>query len=73
MGHYIYNNKVVEKAEPVDTFIRSFLLEEQENYFVIMNDEQVAYYLEHPDATVDEIFYLGSNNLNSVQNDTKNI
>lgn len=63
MGHYIHKNEVVEKAEPVDTFIRSFLLEEQENYFVIMNDKQVAYYLEHLDATVEEIFYLGINEM----------
>lgn len=63
MGHYIHKNEVVEKNEPVDSFIRSLLLEEKELYYIIMTDEQVAYYLEHPDATVEEIFYLGINEM----------
>lgn len=63
MGYYIHKNAVVEKNEPIDSFIRSLLLEEKELYYIVMNGEQVDYYNRNPNSTVEEIFYLGINEI----------
>jgi len=59
MKIYAYKNNIIRFEEVLNSYyLQSFQIEEQNHAYVPFSEEQTAFYLQHPEATVMEVWNM---------------